>query len=49
MTLEAVALHFLDNLDAKIHSLSQLIREDANTESRWTPFQAALGRKFFKA
>jgi 3'-5' exoribonuclease len=48
MSLEAVALHFLDNLDAKIHSLSQLIREDANTESNWTPFQASLGRKIFK-
>ncbi|MGE0760669.1 MAG: 3'-5' exoribonuclease YhaM family protein [Pirellulaceae bacterium] len=49
MTLEAIALHFLDNLDAKMHSLSQLIRDDANTESRWTPFQAALGRKLYKA
>jgi 3'-5' exoribonuclease len=48
MTLEAVALHFLDNLDAKMHNLSQLIREDANTDSNWTPFQAAMGRKFFK-
>lgn len=48
MTLEAVALHYLDNLDAKLHSLSQLIREDANTESNWTPYQAALGRKIFK-
>jgi 3'-5' exoribonuclease len=48
MTLEAVALHFLDNLDAKMHNLSQLIREDANTDSNWTPFQAPMGRKFFK-
>jgi 3'-5' exoribonuclease len=48
MTLEAVALHYLDNLDAKLHSLSHLIREDANTDSKWTPFQAPLGRKFYK-
>jgi 3'-5' exoribonuclease len=48
MTLEAVALHFLDNLDAKMHSISQLLREDANSDSHWTPFQASLGRKFFK-
>jgi 3'-5' exoribonuclease len=48
MSLEAIALHFLDNLDAKLHSLSLLIREDANVESRWTPFQAALGRKLYK-
>jgi 3'-5' exoribonuclease len=48
MTLEAVALHFLDNLDAKMHSISQMIREDANTDSNWTPFQADFQRKFLK-
>ena len=48
MTLEAVALHFLDNLDAKMHNLSQLMREDANSDSAWTPYQASLGRKLFK-
>jgi 3'-5' exoribonuclease len=49
MTLEAIALHYLDNLDSKIHSVGQLIREDANADSNWTPYQAHLGRKFFKA
>ena len=48
MTLEAIALHYLDNLDAKMHSIGQLIREDANTDSRWTPFQPSLNRKIFK-
>jgi 3'-5' exoribonuclease len=48
MTLEAIALHYLDNLDAKMHSLGELIREDANTDSNWTPYQAHLGRKLFK-
>jgi 3'-5' exoribonuclease len=48
MTLEAVALHYLDNLDAKMHSLSQLMREDPNTDSNWTTYQANLGRKLFK-
>ncbi|MCL4207780.1 MAG: HD domain-containing protein [Pirellulaceae bacterium] len=48
MTLEAIALHYLDNLDAKMHSLGTLIREDANTDSNWTPYQAQLGRKLFK-
>ena len=49
MTLEAIALHLLDNLDAKMHSIGQLIREDANTESHWTPYQQDLQRKFFKS
>lgn len=48
MTLEAVALHYLDNLDAKIFSLGQLIRDDVNTDSNWTPFQASLQRKLYK-
>lgn len=48
MTLEATALHFLDNLDAKMHSFGQLLREDLNSESRWTPFHASIGRKLYK-
>jgi 3'-5' exoribonuclease len=48
MTLEAIALAFLDNLDAKLHCVGLLMREDANAESRWTPYQPALDRKFFK-
>ncbi|OHB79374.1 MAG: CMP-binding protein [Planctomycetes bacterium RBG_16_64_10] len=48
MTLEAVALHHLDNLDAKIHCFQQLMRDDANVDSRWTQYHANLGRKLFK-
>jgi 3'-5' exoribonuclease len=48
MTLEAVALHCLDNLDAKLHSFLQLMRDDPNVESSWTAYYANLGRKLFK-
>jgi 3'-5' exoribonuclease len=48
MTLEAVALHHLDNLDAKIHAFSQLMREDPNVDSSWTQYHANLGRKLYK-
>lgn len=48
MTLEAVALHQLDNLDAKMHSFDQLIRDDPNVDSGWTSFHHNLGRKLFK-
>jgi 3'-5' exoribonuclease len=48
MTLEAVALHHLDNLDAKIHAFDTLIRDDPNIESGWTIFHHSLGRKLFK-
>ena len=48
MTLEAVALHYLDNLDAKIHAVTREIRDDPSRESTWTPFQQSLGRRLFK-
>ena len=48
MTVEAAALHYLDNLDAKVHSFSQLIREDPNTDSPWTAYQTNIGRKLYK-
>ncbi|MCC7086659.1 MAG: HD domain-containing protein [Pirellulales bacterium] len=48
MTLEAVALHHLDNLDAKIHNFQQLMRDDANLDSPWTQYHQSLGRKLYK-
>ena len=48
MTLEAVALHQLDNLDAKLHSFGQLMRDDPNVGNSWTNFHPSLGRKLFK-
>lgn len=48
MTPEAIALHHLDNFDAKVHSFSRDIREDANKFSAWTPFNPSLQRKLFK-
>lgn len=48
MTLEAVALHHLDNLDAKIYSFSQQMRDDPNVESPWTAYNQGLGRKLYK-
>ena len=48
MTLEAVALHLLDNLDAKLHNFDQLIRDDPNVGSTFTSYQASLGRKLYK-
>jgi 3'-5' exoribonuclease len=48
MTLEAVALYCLDNLDAKVNSFQQLLRDDPNVDSPWTAFNANLDRKLFK-
>lgn len=48
MTPEAIALHHLDNLDAKVHEFSKTIEEDPIADSRWTPFNPRLDRKLFK-
>jgi 3'-5' exoribonuclease len=48
MTLEALVLHYLDNLDAKIHCFRQLMRDDPNVESHWTTFNQPLNRRLFK-
>lgn len=48
MTMEAIALHFLDNLDAKMHNVKLLLQEDTGSDSHWTSYHAPLGRKFFK-
>jgi 3'-5' exoribonuclease len=48
MTLEAIALHMLDNLDAKVASFTQLMADCPNTESNWTQYFTQIGRKLLK-
>jgi 3'-5' exoribonuclease len=48
MTPEAIFLHHLDNLDAKVNEFQSLMQSDPNSDSAWTPFNANLGRKLFK-
>jgi len=48
MTPEAIALHHLDNLDAKTNEFLSLIESDPNAGSSWTPYQATMQRKLFK-
>jgi 3'-5' exoribonuclease len=48
MTPEAIALHHLDNMDAKVHLFTREIRDDPAREASWTPYNASLGRRLFK-
>lgn len=48
MTPEAIAIHLLDNFDAKVHAFTRDIREDGNAGSAWTPFNQALNRRLYK-
>jgi 3'-5' exoribonuclease len=48
MTPEAIAVHLIDNLDAKVHEFARDIADDPNQQSSFTPFNARLDRKLFK-
>ncbi|MCA9174335.1 MAG: HD domain-containing protein [Planctomycetales bacterium] len=48
MTLEAMVLHYADTLDSKLFAAEQLIRDDANSDSAWTPYHQPTGRKLYK-
>ena len=48
MTLEALVLHMIDNLDAKVHQFSHAMDSEANPGDNWTPFIPTLGRKLYK-
>lgn len=47
MTPEAIALHYLDNLDSKVHVFLRDIREDRGPTS-WTPYNQSLDRRLYK-
>ncbi len=48
MSLEAITLHHLDNLDAKLAAASSLIDSDISSDGNWTNYNPAMGRKFWK-
>jgi 3'-5' exoribonuclease len=47
MTQEAIAFHFLDEMDAKLNAGRELVQQDRSTDP-WTPFNPTLGRKLLK-
>ncbi len=49
MTLEALALHFADNMDAKLQSARQAIQKSDSEDSAWSAYQRAMERQFYQA
>jgi 3'-5' exoribonuclease len=47
MTLEAVMLHYLDEIDSKINGIREFM-ESNDTEGDWTPYHKLLERFFYK-
>jgi 3'-5' exoribonuclease len=48
MTLEALVFHYLDEMDAKLNTATELIAQDRSSDA-WTPFHPTLARRLFKA
>ena len=48
MSPEAVALHAIDTLDAKVNEFLKILREDPNDDGDLTPFHPRLGRRLYK-
>jgi 3'-5' exoribonuclease len=48
MTPEAMLLHLIDLLDTRMHMALRELREDRNNPAAWTPYNANLGRRFYK-
>ena len=48
-TAEAFALHYADNIDAKITQSRSLFGELEDGESGWSPYQKSLERQLFQA
>jgi 3'-5' exoribonuclease len=48
MTPEAMLLHLIDMLDTRMHQVVRELKEDRNNPTAWTPYNANLGRRFYK-
>jgi len=46
-TLEAMMLHYLDDIDSKICAVSDFIEKDAVPESKWTGYHRLMDRFFY--
>jgi 3'-5' exoribonuclease len=47
MTLEAVMLHYLDNMDAKINGIQQFLRREVPEGSRWSAYHRTFEQFFY--
>lgn len=48
MTPEAELLHLIDSLDTRMHQTLREIRDDQQSQTAWTSYSPATGRKMFK-
>ncbi len=49
MTLEAIMVHYLDDMDSKIQGVLDLAEKEGENNSSWTSFNRLFGRPMYKA
>jgi 3'-5' exoribonuclease len=47
-TAEAIALHYIDNLDAKLNAFELALLDDQDEQSSWTRWNRVFDRRLFK-
>ncbi len=47
MTLEAVMLHFMDDMDAKINGIQQFIKKEVAEGAQWSPYHRMIEQYFY--
>jgi 3'-5' exoribonuclease len=47
MTLEAVMLHFLDDMDAKVNGIQQFIKKEVPEGARWSAYHRTFEQYFY--
>ena len=47
MTLEAVMLHYLDDMDAKINGIQQFLKKQVQEGSKWSPYHRTFEQYFY--
>ena len=47
-TLEALVVHYIDDLDAKLNAFETFIADSGNDDSRWTPYNRFFERFLYK-
>jgi 3'-5' exoribonuclease len=47
MTLEAVMLHYLDDMDAKMNGIQQFLKTQISEGSRWSAYHPLFERFFY--
>lgn len=48
LTLEAIMVHYLDDMDSKLQAMNALIEKEAAVPSNWTTFHRLFGRTMYK-